>query len=331
MKTRCPACQTVFRVAPEQLKVRAGKVRCGECQEIFNALDFLIDDGGQLAPPSETALPQASLVGETNGDLPSSPEIDTTFGSVAGNNPAEDRQSDTVVSEALRTGQALETVPAADDEGGISDGEETSEKIESETGVRPVPVDDLILPRETSQIAGYSKWAEGVMSSPVLPVAAVRTPRWPFIAAAVSLLLLLAGQLVFHFRSEVVIAAPSLRPALEKFAGLFDAGIPLPRHVELISIEASDLQSDPVHGNALVLSATLRNRAGYPQEFPALELSLTDTQDAAIARKVFLPDDYLPAEARGKPFAANADIAIRLWIEAKEISAAGYRLYVFYP
>ncbi|HRI91316.1 MAG TPA: zinc-ribbon domain-containing protein, partial [Accumulibacter sp.] len=29
MKTCCPGCQTIFRVTPEQLKARAGKVRCG--------------------------------------------------------------------------------------------------------------------------------------------------------------------------------------------------------------------------------------------------------------------------------------------------------------
>ena len=44
MRTRCPDCQTIFRVTPEQLKARAGKVRCGHCQSVFNALDSLLDD-----------------------------------------------------------------------------------------------------------------------------------------------------------------------------------------------------------------------------------------------------------------------------------------------
>jgi glycine hydroxymethyltransferase len=38
MRTACPLCSTVFRVTPEQLRVRAGKVRCGQCQGVFNAL-----------------------------------------------------------------------------------------------------------------------------------------------------------------------------------------------------------------------------------------------------------------------------------------------------
>ena len=99
-----------------------------------------------------------------------------------------------------------------------------------------------------------------------------------------------------------------------------------------MSIETSDLQTDPAHGNLLVLNATLRNRASYEQDYPALELSLTDTQDAAIARRVFMPGEYLPSKLPvDQPFVANTDVAVRLWIEAKDISAAGYRLYVFYP
>ena len=142
----------------------------------------------------------------------------------------------------------------------------------------------------------------------------------------------LAGQLLFRFRSEIAITIPSLRPILEELCQVLDADIPLPRHVELVSIETSDLQSDPARGNLLVLNATLRNRANYGQAYPSLELSLTDTQDAAIARRVFPPGEYLSAKTPAdQPFAANSDVAVRVWIEAKDISAAGYRLYVFYP
>ena len=28
---------------------------------------------------------------------------------------------------------------------------------------------------------------------------------------------------------------------------------------------------------------------------------------------------------------ANGEIAVKLWIEAKESGASGYRLYIFYP
>jgi predicted Zn finger-like uncharacterized protein len=48
LATRCPHCQTTFRVAHDQLKLRAGLVRCGACKEIFNGVEHLLPVG---APP----------------------------------------------------------------------------------------------------------------------------------------------------------------------------------------------------------------------------------------------------------------------------------------
>ncbi|HWV64041.1 MAG TPA: MJ0042-type zinc finger domain-containing protein, partial [Oxalicibacterium sp.] len=42
LATKCPHCQTTFRVAHDQLKLRAGLVRCGHCKEIFNGIEHLL-------------------------------------------------------------------------------------------------------------------------------------------------------------------------------------------------------------------------------------------------------------------------------------------------
>jgi predicted Zn finger-like uncharacterized protein len=44
--TRCPGCQTIFRVTPEQLELRGGQVRCGHCRTVFDGKAQLIS----LAP-----------------------------------------------------------------------------------------------------------------------------------------------------------------------------------------------------------------------------------------------------------------------------------------
>ena len=41
--TACPACQTQFEVTDEQLQAYAGKVRCGECDHVFDARSHLLD------------------------------------------------------------------------------------------------------------------------------------------------------------------------------------------------------------------------------------------------------------------------------------------------
>jgi predicted Zn finger-like uncharacterized protein len=330
MKTRCPDCQTSFRVTPDQLKARAGKVRCGQCQTVFNALDSLLDETAETSAhphlPHPTTMPRGLATPPTN-QTPT-PEL---------LHIAPPTQEALPAAAPPKTTLIIEMPIAADDSAPAADG---APKEPFFSATRPLSEADvqelgkatgLILPRETTDIPGYSKWVEGMMSSP-LSLPAEKASRWPFVLAALLLSLALAGQLAFRFRSEIAITAPILRPALEVLCQALDADIPLPRHVELVSIETSDLQSDPARGNLLVLYATLRNRANYGQAYPSLELSLTDTQDVVIARRVFAPAEYLPAKiAANQPFAGKSDVAVRLWIEATEIAAAGYRLYVFYP
>ena len=42
LATQCPHCHTTFRVAHDQLKLRAGIVRCGTCKQIFNGVEHLL-------------------------------------------------------------------------------------------------------------------------------------------------------------------------------------------------------------------------------------------------------------------------------------------------
>lgn len=62
LATSCPSCGTVFRVVQDQLKVSEGWVRCGHCQEVFNALEGLFDltrrePGSTTRPGPDLAVP----------------------------------------------------------------------------------------------------------------------------------------------------------------------------------------------------------------------------------------------------------------------------------
>ena len=318
MKTRCPNCQTSFRITPEQLKARVGKVRCGQCQTVFNALDSLLDEGDAAAKAAAPArAPAGAPFSTPSPAVTAAPPLFIETQGVASNLApfaANDAPDDEVPAQPAA--QAIE----ADGEPGLSESE--AQELGRVTG--------LIMPRETTAIPGYSKWVEGMVTAPqALPREAAS--RWPFVLVSVLLVLALSAQIVFHWRSAVVVAMPSLRPVIVARARAVGAELPLPRRAELISIESSDLQSDPKLGNLLVLNATLRNRAGYAQAIPSLELALTDTQDAAIARRVLAPAEFVAPAVAGAPFAANAEINVKLWLEARQIVAAGYRLYVFYP
>lgn len=91
MITRCPACQTVFRLRPEQLHARGGEVRCGHCFHPFNALENTVEVRDVLRIEGtpidylDFASPEPGLGGKLGLDAtrkrgpetrrPSSPEI----------------------------------------------------------------------------------------------------------------------------------------------------------------------------------------------------------------------------------------------------------------
>jgi hypothetical protein len=56
-----------------------------------------------------------------------------------------------------------------------------------------------------------------------------------------------------------------------------------------MAIESSDLQADGRRDSVIVLNAVLRNQAPFAQEYPSLELTLTDERDEAVARRVLTP------------------------------------------
>ncbi len=60
LATRCPACHTTFRVVQDQLKVSEGWVRCGRCNEVFNAIEGLFDLERDMPPESPVVAPPAA-------------------------------------------------------------------------------------------------------------------------------------------------------------------------------------------------------------------------------------------------------------------------------
>jgi predicted Zn finger-like uncharacterized protein len=375
MRTRCPACSTVFRVTSEQLRLKAGKVRCGHCQAVFNAFDeFLPEDHSpesrsqpaasvvesrepapEAWPPIMIPEPDALQEGTSSvreelpaepADLPfaafSLPELPVDPDTAPAEPPAD--RLDEWVAEALVADDFLPTdSPTAtelppeewrSDEIDLDSGPLTEPPLETqeethEESTQAARQAGLVAARELTESPAYNRWAadalaDGGASSFAPPPA--RRLVWPFVVVALLLALGLLVQLLLHFRSDVVRWLPAAASYYQE-AGI---SVPLPRNPDLVVIEASDLQADNARG-MFVLQATLHNRANYAQDWPALELTLTDASDSVVARRVMSAAEYLPPAISPEVFPANGEVAVRLWIEARNLGAAGYRLYVFYP
>jgi predicted Zn finger-like uncharacterized protein len=76
LATICPHCNTTFRVASDQLKLRGGVVRCGACNEVFDGNAALVDLGA-TAPPAAAAPAAAAPLAPASAP-PETPESDVT-------------------------------------------------------------------------------------------------------------------------------------------------------------------------------------------------------------------------------------------------------------
>ncbi|MBU4518049.1 MAG: hypothetical protein KJ677_01455, partial [Gammaproteobacteria bacterium] len=64
--TRCPACGTMFKVVPDQLKISDGWVRCGHCADVFDATLYLQTwEAPEPRPPAPEPAPAEVPPGTT--------------------------------------------------------------------------------------------------------------------------------------------------------------------------------------------------------------------------------------------------------------------------
>lgn len=106
--TRCPHCETRFRVTEEQLGVARGKVRCGNCMQVFNALEHSESEAPGASSPSRSDSDNASSSTSNSSRFQveeefifeDDPEEDAAEGNYAGTKTAftEDELSDSFLN-----------------------------------------------------------------------------------------------------------------------------------------------------------------------------------------------------------------------------------------
>ena len=102
--TRCPGCATVFRVTPDQLALRSGQVRCGQCKTVFDGLAQQVSvakpsrSNGVAELTEKTATPSFTLQRREPEALEGLPEMPTepalaSIGDIGAEPASEDRFS----------------------------------------------------------------------------------------------------------------------------------------------------------------------------------------------------------------------------------------------
>ena len=208
--------------------------------------------------------------------------------------------------------------------------EEGGEKL----ALEPSPQMGLFDPSRRGPPAAKGKPDDGFVPA----FMAEEEPRrhlWLWALAALLALTGLATQVIYRYRAELAAQVPGVRPSLEAVCRALRCQVSLPRRPELMSIESSDLQADNRREGIIVLNAVLRNRARFAQDYPALELTLTDEGDRPLLRRVLAPRDYLdPLRAPlalAEGIAPGGEASLRIYLDSSRSRATGYRLYLFYP
>jgi hypothetical protein len=266
------------------------------------------------------------------------------FASLTAKAPAQSRRQTLSQDTQLaprHEGQALQDAQPLGREARPATNPDASEAVESDElhpapGAEVASTRDVLEAQVTSVLHNEDELAED---------SAANLYEWEFKPAPkarneglwLSLLLLLVVtalvQTAYIFRTELMVVYPPLKSVYQLVCDSLTCEIGLPRLRDQLNIEASDLRSvDPQRPNLVQLTALVRNRAPVPVEYPAFELTLTNAQQQVVARRVFLPGDYLDETAQTDVgLAGRRELAINVYLDTGPLRAAGYRIYLFYP
>jgi len=342
--TRCPACTTLYKVVPDQLRISQGWVKCGQCGEIFDATQHLMEastepevlvDGSPSEPavmsPEELSGSSLSQVAEEDQDIVQLPH------DLSEPEPAQDAGLD--IDENVRVDRFDESpLTSHDDSAPTSsenellshspgmpeaqvsspDAEPQPEPQQASDAIVQAPTQDPVLPLSFMRDAGPSSawhhpWARGVWAG-----------------LCVLLILGLAGQWVYQDHDRLAASRPQWRATLETLCNALDCSVAPLQQIESIAIDAAAFNQGA--SGRYRLSFTLKNTTGLMLAMPSIELTLTDVQDRVVVRRVLSAQELAAA---AEHLAANAEwpvaVDLRLQTEASAPAVVGYRLLAFYP
>ncbi|TFW05234.1 DUF3426 domain-containing protein [Oxalobacteraceae bacterium OM1] len=391
LATQCPHCHTTFRVAHDQLKLRAGLVRCGACKQIFNGIENLLRPEEMHSakaasepaapipntpaapatpvtqavpvpaplPTGDTAAPENAAPAQSSSEPEPLPHEDpllrmtlldfTTPGPAPASLPASPSAAAPVDEAAVvetREPDAAPATQAADISTQTVPSEETPASAEGEV---PDALDKAMDELQRKPLRRAADEDDEIEADPVEEAERARYEEPSFvrqgrrrqrfgaiievamILGSVILLLALAGQTLYIFRDQIAARFSQMRQPLVNACTRLGCQVALPAQIDAVTIDSNELQSLAPNSNFFALNVLLRNHAATPQAWPSIELTLNDSANKPVARKVFGPRDYLAAADIPKGMPAFGEQTVRLTFELAQLKAAGYRVYLFYP
>ena len=314
----------MFNVVADQLKVSQGWVRCGQCSDIFDA-SLHLQDAGTVA--SDARAPSAQAISSAAPPLPQ----DDFDAADADSGLAEDfTKSLQAAIDAAAISKALSSELAAS---------------------RPVPLVDASLPavessraflneeinaEESAAEAGGVSFVQQARRNAFWKNAWVRTL---LVTASLLLATTLLVQVGIQHKDQLVTQVPQFRPLVNAICDQFGCQLGQLRKIDAVVIDSSTFTKLGL--DSYKLNFSFKNLGSVAVVMPSLEVTLTDTQDLPLMRRVLLPAQF-GAGAGAASLSPGVDFSGSVTIEVSAASAqrsgataplrvAGYRLLAFYP
>jgi len=219
MLTRCPQCETIFRVADQQLAARDGLVRCGRCLKVFKAVEYAYEVPIPTSTDAEAVYEEEIVLASPDG-----------------------AHTEVITERMSRDANSR-------------DFNDSSSELPS--------LQELLWGKKRSRTRPFF-WLLGILF----------------------LLTILLAQIAWFFATELS-RQPQLAPWIEKYCTFVGCVVLPERDIGLIELSRARVSPHPRYENVLVVRGSLINRAAFSQDFPLIEVSLSNRRGEIVARRAF--------------------------------------------
>jgi predicted Zn finger-like uncharacterized protein len=319
--TRCPECETTFRVTDETLKKANGQVRCGRCASVFNAYAELHDPSAKNFEAEAAQAHAASEQSPTVTPPPPAP-LPTASQTVA--------QSTTAEPAATASGSGSAAPREVTSEANLESVDAAPQRVPLEDVASDPDLSATEIERVLSSSAGLPLRQPSYAWPATAAASKRRAGNRGWLVAAAFAVLALGAQAIHYFRAGLA-SNPTFGPWVVQAYGALGREIAPTWDVRQYQIVDWIATAEPnARGvGSLKITARIQNRGPSHQPYPALQLRLKDRWEEAVGSRTFAPAEYLPRDTpRGRLMSPGETTRAELEVVDPGPDAYGFELDV---
>jgi len=332
--TICPKCDESFLITGQDLEYADGEVRCGECNTVFSAIEYIDPDPEELGTektknpkPVSDSTPKSELItGQWmhNKVKPMTEQEAAAAIKLAENTFTGASTQDLKSQSAEPTGSPLDFVLESEPE----PSEPTSLTDTANREIDPILFEAVPAAVDLYELDKPEPMLDEELEALKAPKPSKKTFGW--FLTSIFALLALGAQYLHQHRNQLAIH-PSFGLPIQNLYSKLPLEIEPDWNLDAYSINASAVALNPLNTKQLVASFNLSNTALHAQIFPIIRLSLFNRWGERIAYKDLNVKDYSPQDFKENERAllsARDRIQVKVVIEDPGSEAMDYNVEV---